>query len=159
MKKTNLTRKEFLIKSSRCIGGLACTSLTTSLIQTCNKPAPLNDITSETIYISECSCHGAKFDQNGKVMQHPDNTNIDDLHIYDSIFNNNQIIITNQDESVIIEIENHPNLENIGGISSTNSNAIDSNGLLLYRETENNIIVLSRTCTHQACKIGEFENA
>ena len=58
-----------------------------------------------------------------------------------------------------ISIIEHEDLATPGGTLALDSNIIDSKGLLLYRETENNIIVLSRTCTHQACKIGEFENA
>ena len=51
----------------------------------------------------------------------------------------------------------HPSLENVGGVSSLNGIDIDSNGVLLFRKSEAEIVALSRECTHQGCGIDPFE--
>ena len=158
MKKNKLSRKEFLIKSSKCLGGISCTLITSSLIQTCSKPAILNNVTSSTEFISECPCHLAQFDQDGNVIQYPNTgENIEPLQKYDTVIVNDQIIIQNNEEELILNLSNFADLQEINGISSIDSNNIDPQGLLLYRKSQNEIITLSKRCTHAGCTIGDFE--
>ena len=158
MKKHKLSRKEFLIKSSKCIGGIACTSITASLIQTCSKPAPLNNATSTTEFISECPCHLAQFDQDGNVIQYPNTgENIEPLQKYETEIINDQIIIQNNDQELILNLSGFTDLQEVNGISSIGSNNIDPQGLLLYRKNQNEIIALSKRCTHAGCTISDFE--
>ena len=155
----NLSRKEFLIKSGKCIGGIACISVTSSIIHSCSKPAPLNNLTSETKYISECPCHLAQFDQDGNVIQYPSTGDtIEPLQKYTAQIIDNELVIGGNDQELILIISDYPDLEDIGGTASIGSNNIDSQGLLLYRKSQNEIIILSRKCTHEGCTIGNFEN-
>lgn len=158
MKKNNLSRKEFLIKSSKCIGGIACTSITASFIQSCSKPEPFNNITSETEFISECPCHLAQFDQEGNVIQHPNTgEKIEPLIKYNTQIIDNEIIINNNNNELILNLTTHSSLQEIGGTASIDSNVIDPQGLLLYRKNQTEIIALSKHCTHEGCTIGNFE--
>ncbi len=74
---------------------------------------------------------------------------------YDVTFNSNHIFIADSDEHV--DFIDHPSLENVGGVSSLNGIDIDSNGVLLFRKSEAEIVALSRECTHQGCGIDPFE--
>jgi cytochrome b6-f complex iron-sulfur subunit len=56
----------------------------------------------------------------------------------------------------------HPafqSLGNVGGIVAIDSGEVDGitgNGVFIIRDSENTVIVLDRTCTHQGCQVGEF---
>jgi len=159
MKNKKLSRKDFIIKSSKCIGGIACLSVSSSIINSCTKPTPLNNINSETEYISECPCHLAQFDQNGDVIQNPTTgESIDSLEKYNAQIIENEIVIEDNNNSISIIISNYPNIQQIGGTISLGSNDIDSQGILLYRKSQSEIIALSRKCTHTGCTIGNFKN-
>ncbi|MFA3783998.1 ubiquinol-cytochrome c reductase iron-sulfur subunit [Melioribacteraceae bacterium 4301-Me] len=49
-------------------------------------------------------------------------------------------------------------LQNIGGSVATGANALDPQGLLLYRESQAVVKAYSRQCTHQQCTVGPFQN-
>ena len=70
MKKKKITRKEFISKTGKCAGGLICTPMILSMFQSCDKPS-LNPSPDGTLFISECPCHFAQFDQDGNVIQRP----------------------------------------------------------------------------------------
>jgi Rieske Fe-S protein len=47
-------------------------------------------------------------------------------------------------------------LATVGGTLALGSNAIDPNGIFLYRQSESTVLAFSRTCTHQGCQVGAF---
>jgi cytochrome b6-f complex iron-sulfur subunit len=51
--------------------------------------------------------------------------------------------------------ENKP-LASVGGALALDGNALDSVGLLLYRDSETSIQVFSRKCTHLGCAVAVF---
>ena len=55
-----------------------------------------------------------------------------------------------------LSLSDHPNLETIDGISATDSNIIDSYGLLLYRKNQTEIMVYSRRCPHAGGMLSNF---
>ena len=79
--------------------------------------------------------------------------------------NNDSFIITNNNIEYEVFFSDHPELKEINGISSTlgddiiddNQNQLDTKGVLFYRKNEQEIIALSRACTHQGCPIEPFE--
>ena len=131
-----------------------------SIFQSCSKPSPLNLSTDETLYISECPCHGSQFDQNGDVLQGPAQAS---LTKYTSSLSDDNESITIENSSEIILLANHPSLLNIGGVSHLDSIDIDSKGVLIYRESVDSIIIVSRACTHEpelgCAVIDPFENS
>ena len=122
MKKKQLTRKEFISKTGKCVGGIVCTPMVISMFQSCSKPDILNSITDETLYVSECPCHLSQFDQNGDVMQGPAQTSLTkySANLSDDM---SSIIIENSNE--IILLSDHPSLLEIGGVSHLDSIDID----------------------------------
>ena len=158
-KKKKITRKEFISKTTKCAGGLICTPMVLSIFQSCKKPDLLNSTDETTLYVSECECHEAQFDQEGNVVQNPiadwDGVELAPLTQYSVVINENSFTISNELE---LSLEDHPSLKNIDGVSFTEENEIDDKGLLLYRKSETEIIALSRTCTHQGCSVGALEN-
>ena len=56
----------------------------------------------------------------------------------------------------MLSLADHPSLKTIDGVSATNSNIIDSYGLLLYRKNETDIIVYSRRCPHAGGMLSNF---
>ena len=158
MKKKRITRKEFISKTTKCAGGLICAPMVLSIFQSCKKPDLLNSTDETTMYISECECHQAQFDQEGNVVQNPigwDGVELSPLAQYPVVINENSFTISNELE---LSLDDHPSLKNIEGVSFTEDNKIDDQGLLLYRKSETEIIALSRSCTHQGCSVGAFEN-
>ena len=158
MKKKQLTRKEFISKTGKCVGGIVCTPMVISMFQSCSKPDILNSITDETLYVSECPCHLSQFDQNGDVMQGPAQTSLTkySANLSDDM---SSIIIENSNE--IILLSDHPSLLEMGGVSHLDSIDIDTAGILIYRESQENVIVMSRRCTHDTpnpCQIGVLED-
>ncbi len=50
-------------------------------------------------------------------------------------------------------------LQTVGGTVTLSGNALPglpTNGVFLIRSSQNSIVVLSRTCTHQGCQVGAF---
>ena len=146
MKKKQITRKEFISKTGKCMGGIVCTPMMVAMFHSCSKPDILNSITDDTLYVSECPCHFSQFDQNGDVIQGPAQISLTkySANLSDDM---SSIIIENSNE--IILLSDHPSLLETGGVSHLDSIDIDSRGILLYRESEENIIVMSRNCTHE----------
>ena len=67
--------------------------------------------------------------------------------------NNNQ-----QPASVTFDLSKteYQSLQTVGGTLALGSNAVDSLGILLYRESGAVVKAYSRRCTHQGCTIGSF---
>ncbi len=78
---------------------------------------------------------------------------------YTTTINDNSFTVSdsNGNEAEILFLD-HESLQSIGGISDVNNiSGFDSAGLLFYRKSEDEIIALSRVCTHEGCQIGSFE--
>jgi len=153
MKKEKITRKEFIKKTGKCAGGLICGPMILSIFQSCDKPDPITNITDETVYITECNAHGAQFDQDGNNIRPPqsqwDGNDILPLTKYSTTINDMSFTVSNSnDEQITIPFSEHPSIENINGVSIADNVPFDSFGILLYRKSENEIIALSRECTH-----------
>ena len=60
---------------------------------------------------------------------------------------------------VDISLSENSSLQVIGGTLALPSNAIDSHGMLLYRQNENVVKVYSRNCTHANCTIDAYSSS
>ena len=156
-----ISRKDFISKTSKCAGGVICTPIILSIFQSCSKPDPISpSVDEETIYLSECPCHNAQFNQNGNVVQYPSTgEEIDPLKQYDivSLSEDSFTVLGPNNSQLEILMSDHEPLKSIEGVSSTGPNQLDGNGLLFYRKSQNEILALSRSCTHEGCTIDPFE--
>ena len=66
----------------------------------------------------------------------------------------------NSDETITVDLSLSENsaLLVVGGALALGSNVIDSKGILLYRQSDTNVLAFSRNCTHNGCTIGSFQN-
>ena len=144
MKNKKITRKDFIKKTGKCAGGLICGPMILSVFQSCDKPELLGPSTEGVIYTSTCPFHGSVFDQNGNRLS---GQAIDPLTQYSATITEDSIIINDNNET--IPLSEHPQLEEVGGVGSLDTSDIDQKGLLLYRKSEVEIVVLSRECTHE----------
>ena len=69
-------------------------------------------------------------------------------------------IYINSDETITVDLSLLENsaLVMVGGTLALDSNVIDSKGILLYRQSDTNVLAFSRNCTHNGCTIGSFQN-
>ena len=149
VKKKKISRKEFISKTGKCAGGLICGPMILSVLQSCDKPELLGPSTEGVAYTSTCPFHGSVFDQDGNVLS---GQATNPLTQYSATITENSIIINDNNE--IIPLTEHPQLEEVGGVDSLHTSDIDQKGLLLYRKSEDEIVVLSRECTHQQEQTG-----
>ena len=150
MKDRKITRKEFVLKTSKVAGGLALCPMAITMLQSCSKDPVSSSNDSFTGMYSECPCHGARFDVEGNPILGPATS---PLQTYSSDLVDETTLEIEQ--SLIVDISD---LE-IGGATILESNSVDSNGLLIYRKTEDSFNVLSRECTHQGCSIDAFQES
>ena len=68
--------------------------------------------------------------------------------------------INNSDETITVDLSSSENsaLAMIGGTLALGANGLDSKGILLYRQSDTNVLAFSRNCTHNGCTIGSFQN-
>ena len=66
----------------------------------------------------------------------------------------------NSDETITVDLSLSENsaLLVVGGALALGSNVIDSKGILLYRQSDTNVLAFSRNCTHNRCTIDSFQN-
>lgn len=153
-----ITRKEFLKLFGKVSSGIAMTPILFSVFNSCSKPSPFEPPKDGTLYYSECPCHKARFDQEGNVLSNPETgDSIASLTLYETNFTDDTITIEGSSQTILFS--DHPDLQNIDGISSLSTIDIESDGILLYRKNQSEIIALSRNCTHEGCQIGEFQQA
>ena len=157
--KKQISRKDFIAKTGKCVGGIVCLPMAVSIFQSCDKPNPVNFITEDTLYISECPCHGAQFDQEGNVLVRPfTGDNIESLEQYSTTLEGTSFTVSDSDgNEAQLLFSDHEDLQTIGGVSSVSNVDFNSDGLLLYRKSESEIIALSRNCTHNGCQIENFQ--
>ena len=154
MKKNKISRKEFIVKTSKVAGGLFVCPAIISVLHSCSSdPASSNESQVDEMF-SECPCHQARFNVEGAPIQGPNNSSpesITSLEQYSSELNENEELI----------IENNLSLDvsalEVGSAIMLNENSVDGSGLLIYRKTETQFNVLSRECTHNGCSIGAFQ--
>ena len=65
---------------------------------------------------------------------------------------------TGESENFNLNEDPYTVLKTVGGSTVTNGNNIDNKGILLYRESESNIIAYTRNCTHAGYELLSFEN-
>ena len=154
MKNKKITRKEFVVKTSKVAGGLVLCPIIMSALQSCSEnPVSSDNSCTDTgnNLFATCGLHGARFNTDGCSIQGPA---IDSLENYTSELNNNgELIIEN---SLIIDLKEYPDLQ-VGSAIALDSNEINNVGLLIYRKSENEFNVLSRVCTHAGGTIGAFQ--
>lgn len=68
--------------------------------------------------------------------------------------------INNSDETITVDLSSSENsaLATVGGALALGANVLDSKGILLYRQSDTNVLAFSRNCTHNGCTIGSFQN-
>ena len=66
----------------------------------------------------------------------------------------------NRDETITVDLSSSENsaLATVGGTLALGENVLDSKGILLYRQSDTNVLAFSRNCTHNGCTIGSFQN-
>ena len=66
----------------------------------------------------------------------------------------------NSDQTITVDLSLSENsaLVTVGGALALGSNVIDSKGILLYRQSDTNVLAFSRNCTHNSCTIDSFQN-
>ena len=67
---------------------------------------------------------------------------------------------SNGETSITVDLSFPENsaLATVGGALALGENVLDSKGILLYRQSDTNVLAFSRNCTHNGCTIGSFQN-
>ena len=155
--KNKMTRKKFISTTGKYVGGVICTPMMLSLMSCKRVTGPDggdggNDGGEGVMYTSVCACHNSQFNQDGVVLHGPATVN---LISYDAEIVESEILVTIDNQTESIDINDHPDLENIGGVSHIDD-SMGREGLLLYRKSEDEILVFDRECTHSQCPINPF---
>ena len=163
MKKNKISRKEFISKTSKVVGGIVLCPAVLTMLQSCNNnssgPSEISDCPNtcsevDNNLLAMCSEHGAQFDTNGCPVSGPAT---EPLHSYCYDFNEGILTIEN---SLTINISDYPELI-IGvaiSLNDENVNQINDKGLLIYRKTETEFNVLSRVCSHNQKLVLPFDS-
>ena len=66
----------------------------------------------------------------------------------------------NSGQTITVDLSSSENsaLAMVGGTLALGANVLDSKGILLYRQSDTNVLAFSRNCTHNGCTIGSFQN-
>ena len=160
-KNKKITRKAFVVKASKVVCGYILLPVTVSSLSKCDAIVKSDDCNSLDLY-SECPCHGARFNIEGEVVKQPYIGSANSpLKKYISNFSGETLTIVNPNDeqsSFIINIDDFPELFNIGGYVDLEANDIDGTGFLIYRKSDEDFTVLSRECTHAGCPVDPFTN-
>ena len=158
MKNKKITRKEFVLKTSKLAGGLVLCPVFLSSLSSCSDPTSSSvdfcDINSNGL-IATCSSHGAQFNTDGCPVSGPTK---DSLTQYTHEPLNKDvltIIIDNIPENINISKEGEGILLNVGG-SLLFSSQILNNTLLIYRKNNDEFNIFSGVCPHAQGDIGLF---
>ena len=159
-KKKKISRKTFILKSSKGIAGFACSGIVLSAIQSCGIIEPPESIADLN---AVCPCHLASFSFDGSVLRQPNNSiteNIAPLKKYDTNLLNNELSINIDGNILTLDISNLNLSKDVGShyaFEGDEYEELPRTGILLYFE-ENNVIALDRSCTHEGCQVGPFIN-
>ncbi len=150
LKNKKITRKAFILKTSKVALGYV---LVPVLVTKCDSIFPSENCNSDSSELySECAWHKARFDIEGEVIREPNNGDLANgpLKKYISEFSNQILTITDPDneENYIIDINEFPEIDIVGGYINLAGNDLDSSGFLIYRKSQDDFTVLSRECTH-----------
>ena len=148
MKKNKISRKEFISKTSKVVGGVIICPSILAILQSCDSnPAS----STQDGLISICPDHGAKFDTDGNPVEGPATV---PLQSYNYVFNqqDNTILI----EGVLLVDVSDLSIGAAKGLLGGEAQDVDSSGLLIYRKTDLDFNVLSRLCTHAGAVVGPF---
>ena len=148
MKNKKITRKAFILKASKVALGYA---LVPVLVTKCDSIFPSENCESSGLY-SECEWHKARFDLEGEVIREPNGggSTSGPLKKYLTDFSEQALTITDPDNqsNYIMDINDFPEIDMVGGYINLNGNDLDGLGLLIYRKSQDEFTVLSRQCSH-----------
>ena len=151
MKNKKITRKEFVLKTSKVAGGLVLCPALLSSLSSCSDPTSSSidfcDINSDGL-IATCSFHGAQFNTDGCPVSGPTKNNL-------TQYSHKPL---NEDILTIIIDENTENINillNVGG-SLLFSSQILNNTLLIYRKNNDEFNIFSAVCPHEEGSLGLF---
>ena len=148
MKNKKITRKAFILKASKVALGYV---LVPVLVTKCDSIFPLENCESAELY-SECAWHKARFDLEGEVIREPNDggSASGPLKKYLTDFSEQALTITDPDnqDNYIMDINEFPEIDMVGGYINLNGNDLDGLGLLIYRKSQDEFTVLSRQCSH-----------
>ena len=148
MKKNKISRKEFISKTSKLVGGVVICPAILAVLQSCDSnPAS----STQDGLISVCPDHGAKFDTDGNPVEGPATAA---LQSYDYVFNqqDNTILI----EGVLLVDVSDLSVGDAKGLLGSETQSVNSSGLLIYQKTDSDFNVLSRLCTHAGAVINSY---
>ena len=161
LKSNKITRRAFILKTSKAICGYMLLPVVVTSLTKCDALIRSEDCDSSELY-SECPCHGARFNIEGEVVKQPYVGSADSpLKKYQANFSDKDLLIIdpqNQENSFTINIDDFPEISDVGGYIDLESNEIDGTGFLIYRKSNNKFTVLSRECTHAGCPVDPFTN-
>jgi nitrite reductase/ring-hydroxylating ferredoxin subunit len=148
LKNKKITRKAFILKASKVALGYA---LVPVLVTKCDSIFPSENCESSELY-SECAWHRARFNLEGEVIKEPNDGDVANgpLKKYLSDFSEQTLTITDPDnkDNYIIDINEFPEINMVGGYINLDGNDLDGSGFLIYRKSQDDFTVLSRECTH-----------
>ena len=152
-----MTRKEFVVKTSKVAGGiLLCPAIISSLTSCSDPSSSLNTSCSvnEDGLMASCNFHGAQFNTDGCPVSGPAEEGLTQYE-HNSLENNVLTIINGSEtESIDISQEGNGALLDVGG-SIIYSSQI-ANRLLIYRKSNNEFNIFSAVCPHANGDIGLF---
>ena len=158
MKNKKITRKEFVLKTSKVAGGLILCPALLSSLSSCSDPASSSldscDINSDGL-IATCNFHGAQFNTDGCPVSGPTKNNL--IQYTHEPLNGDilTISIDNFPENINISEEGEGVLLNIGGSLLFSSQVLNS-ALLVYRKNNDEFNIFSTVCPHEQGDVGLF---
>ena len=156
-KNKQITRKEFIIKTSKVAGGIVLCPALISSLSSCSDPASSSadfcDINSDGL-ITTCANHGAQFNTDGCPVSGPTMNNLTQYTHQPLEGNILTIIDGDNTEDIDISQEGNGALLSIGGSILHEGSIIGS--VLIYRKSEEAFKIFSTVCPHANGPLGEF---
>ena len=161
-KNKKISRKEFVLKTSKVAGGMILCPAIISSLSSCSDPVsppPSNELdfcsTNSDGLIAQCGWHGAQFNTDGCPVSGPTKNNLTQYSHSPLIDNNLTIIISEtESENVNISEEGNGALLIVGQSLLYSSQNIGN--LLIYRKSEDQFNIFSAICPHEQGPINLF---